>query len=219
MDKISRTLSFIKSCKKVLPGEEFSYQEAYCRYRLGKYASAMSILQVMPNEPRVLTLKAQILYRTGEFSEAARLFKDLQSSSVPEMQVNFEAASALAGETIDSPSSTFEVCYNQTLGLIKQFSFEQASHLIDCTRQLVTESTEFLSLELLEIIIMICTGHDLEAASLLKKYLLNERQLSESQKTVAMVNLALIEKSTLPENLALSGPQKHQLKLLKNYLQ
>lgn len=219
MDKISRALSFIKSCKKLLSGEDFSYKDAYCRYRLGKYASAMSILQVMPNEPRVLTLKAQILYRTGEFSEAARLFKDLQSSSVPEMQVNFEAASALAGETIDSPSSTFEVCYNQALGLMKQFSFENASHMIDRARQSAAERFEFASLELLEIIIMICTGHDLEAASLLKKFLLNERQLSESQKAVARVNLALIEKTPLPENMALSSPQKRQFQLLKNYLQ
>lgn len=219
MDKISRALSFIKACKKVLVNADFSYQEAYCRYRLGKYTSAMSILNEMTNSHEVLTLKAQILYRTGQYSAAALLFKELRSDSCPEMQVNFEAASALAGETLESPTTNIEVCYNQALGLIQQRSFEQATAAIDRAQALDTEKTESHSVALLEFIVMICMGHDLEAASLLKKFLLNERQLTQSQKTIASLNLALIEKSPLPENISLSAPQRRQLALFQNYLQ
>ena len=56
--------------------EKASFEKAYAFYRGKKDVAALGVIRKLDStEPRVMELKAQILYRMEKFGEALELFK------------------------------------------------------------------------------------------------------------------------------------------------
>ena len=74
----------------------FNFDEAYCNYRLGKFISALNVLNKLNRlDSRSKLLKGQIFYRLERFEEAADIFEELiglEEFPIEELKVNLLAA-------------------------------------------------------------------------------------------------------------------------------
>lgn len=113
---------------------DFTFDEAYCNYRLGKFISALNSINESV-DPRSELLKAQILYRLERFEESANIFESLIASEkfpVEELQVNLMAARSQKQVNEDLNqlvSDSFDSMYNLALIRLASNDFKGAEQL------------------------------------------------------------------------------------------
>lgn len=179
MEKFTLSLSSIKmSLKCGISAQDFSFEAAYCLYRLGKFQAAFRILETSMNPEHVL-LKAQCLYRLERFSESAEIFdalKNSQSFQIAELDVNLLAVMAQSGQTIEHVPSliNFDLVYNvalvylnsKQLGLAEQY----ASDCAEFTNQDDVSSGDLINSQIVSICALLASdANSPEAEFLLRK--------------------------------------------------
>jgi tetratricopeptide (TPR) repeat protein len=144
MEKFTLALSTIKMAhKRGFPKSAFVFESAYCLYRLGKFLSALNLIEKSKLDSRLNLLKGQILYRLERFEEADEIFNNLIKTdefSNQDLQVNLLAAKAQAGINSYEKVDSYDSAYN--LALVKF-----ANNEFKATEQLVNECEKFLELE------------------------------------------------------------------------
>lgn len=129
--------------KRGFPQSSFVFEFAYCLYRLGKFLSALNLIEKSEIDSRLNLLKGQILYRLERFQEAVEIFNNLIETdevSNKDLQVNLLAAKAQAGINSNEKVESYDSAYN--LALVKL-----ANNEFKATEQLVNECEKFLELE------------------------------------------------------------------------
>ena len=118
----------------------FNFDEAYCNYRLGKFISALNVLNKLNRlDSRSKLLKGQIFYRLERFEEAADIFEELiglEEFPIEELKVNLLAArSQIKGNTTSSDFhessniDSFDLIYNSALFKMASNDFKSAELL------------------------------------------------------------------------------------------
>ena len=177
MEKFTLALSTIKMAHKRGLNGGFLFESAYCLYRLGKFLSALNLIEKSKIDSRSKLLKGQILYRLERFDEAADIFNNLlKIGEFPseELQINLFAAKAQAGLNSDEKVESFDSAYN--LALIKLNSNDKKSveSLVDnCEKYFVNENTsqsDLINLKLVSICVLMSNKDNWpEAEFLLRK--------------------------------------------------
>ncbi|PJF17120.1 hypothetical protein PSACC_03078 [Paramicrosporidium saccamoebae] len=128
--------------------EGLVFERAYCQYRLGKYQAALEIVNgAEGSDPRLYTLKAQVLYRLNRFSESHQLYRTLLSAATEDderLVVNCNAAHALDTESTVSPVSvndSSETQFNYACHLAGRGDYDQALDVIDTSIQWAKEAS------------------------------------------------------------------------------
>lgn len=135
-----------------IPIEKASFEKAYAFYRRKNDKAAVNVLAKLDqNEPRVMELKAQILYRMERFEEALDVSKKLIRTHTDEFddlrRANLIAINARLGDEQEldlMDLDTFELQYNAACQLIAVQRFGEAQKLlekasVECRRTLAED--------------------------------------------------------------------------------
>lgn len=169
MDKFTLALSTIKMNKQF----GFIFEKAYCSYRLGKFISALNLLESTEKlDSKSKLLKGQIFYRLERFEEASTIFEHLIESEefpIEELQINLSAArSQLAFK--NSPSSqelsqvppvepSFDSVYNMAIYKLASKEFKEAEQLaFECCEKFSSDENVSQSDLINAKLVAICAG-------------------------------------------------------------
>lgn len=132
-------------------GEKLRFEEVYCRYKLRQHEEALSSLTGVvkgSKEQQAIAshLKAQILYRTGDYAQAISIYRSLLSSSSleavdPQLLVNLCAAASFSKKTAAMrevrellgskvPATSYELAYNLACCMIRLGDAAKAKELL-----------------------------------------------------------------------------------------
>lgn len=70
-------LVFFKMKKYCFDFSDLYFEKAYCHYRLNQPQKAFTILEQAEDDYRIKELKAQVLYRLEQFSDAVQVYQDI----------------------------------------------------------------------------------------------------------------------------------------------
>jgi tetratricopeptide (TPR) repeat protein len=174
--------NFVEALKLLNTTDGLVFERAYSQYRLGKYQAALdSIEGKEEGDPRLYTLKAQVLYRLNRYSESHQLYRTLLSAATEDDErliVNCNAAHALDIESTASPVSvnaSSETQFNYACHLAGHGDYEQALDVIDTAIQWAKEvsmddsaDNELRQFYLQKAFILSKTNHLDKAKTLLK---------------------------------------------------
>lgn len=109
-------------------------------YRQNKFDEALASLNGEEENPSNMLLQSQILYRLGKMDACVDIFKELQKSKIPSLEINFVAGLVSAGKAsevqkvLDSlrlkPADSFELAYNVACSLMERNMFKDAEELL-----------------------------------------------------------------------------------------
>lgn len=116
-----------------------AFERAYCLYSLHRNAEALAVLQEGGDTSQHALLAAQVHYRLGGHSEAARLLREAAESAPPSAELNTNVLAALisAGRSREAlehaegvEESGFELYYNRACAAIEVGELTEAKRLL-----------------------------------------------------------------------------------------
>ena len=127
LSKFQEAVKLIDSQNKKAGKEQFTFEKAYCLYRLEKYDQSHRLLPRLPQtEQRVQELSAQVAYRLGKYGESKATYtsmvKEYSDDFDMEREANFAAALSVGSEPNDV----------SFLGSLRTESMEQCFNLACC---------------------------------------------------------------------------------------
>nr|XP_002130413.1 signal recognition particle subunit SRP72-like [Ciona intestinalis] len=134
MNQFSEATKFIDATAEIK--DVLVFEKAYCQYRLLHTEEALeTISQVKDPDPRLLELKAQVLYKLGQYSEALIVYKNLikecSDDYEEERMTNISAVHAALSSfdgvktEMGFPIETYEQLYNKGCWLLGQDKVEE----------------------------------------------------------------------------------------------
>lgn len=162
-EDIEQVLGFIEGCSEEQK-ISLAAERAYCLYRLSRYSQVIEAVDSLA-EPSLEAkmIKAQALYKMGDFKEAVNVFANILNSdpdeeSLPEIQANYVAAHlGLIGFSTDQMNSSlnatgkesYELAFNLSCSILGDGSASysaananKARDLLDGARRMATELLE-----------------------------------------------------------------------------
>ena len=144
MEKFTLALSTIKMAhKRGIPQSDFVFESTYCLYKLGKFLSALNLIEKSRIDSRLKLLQGQILYRLERFGEAVEIFNSLIKTgefSTEDLQVNLLASKAQAGINSSEKVDSYDSAYNLALVKLSTNEFKAVEQLVnDCEKYLENE--------------------------------------------------------------------------------
>eukprot|EP00899_Mesostigma_viride_P008537 jgi/Mesvir1/17685/Mv07865-RA.1 len=146
LGQIPAALDAIKAAGPGL-SDALRVHEAYARYRSGAHAAALDLLRAIPpselaRHPGAAPLRAQILYRSGDYAGCIRVYEDefQRLSDSLEIKTNVLAAYVAGGRSHEvpavmqamkaQPSDSFEMAFNAACAAIERGELASAEAML-----------------------------------------------------------------------------------------
>lgn len=113
---------------------DFSFEAAYCYYRLNHLTKSLSVMEGVKNpQLKHQELKAQILYKLESYDTCFQLYRNIIKNSTDdfetERRTNFSAVAAQLGDSaniVTDDPETYELRYNSGCGLAAVGEYDRA---------------------------------------------------------------------------------------------
>nr|CAB3266574.1 signal recognition particle subunit SRP72-like [Phallusia mammillata] len=140
MSHFADALKFIETTPEIQ--ELLIFEKAYCQYRLLKTDEALETLKYVKNpDIRTLELKAQVLYKLGNYQESLKIYKQLMKECTDdyeeERMTNLSAVHAAlsAFENVETEIGfkveSYEQLYNKACWLLGRNRVEEAQKILE----------------------------------------------------------------------------------------
>lgn len=148
---LSRWSDALQCCEKYKGGEDsFTFERAYCQYRLNKFQEALDALATSNGDDsdRDQRLEAQVRYRMGDYKACAEIYERLHAESPDEngplvcaMASHISAEKArdavsLAKDAAQHLESSYEVCFNLACAYVDEDRLEEAEARLQDAKEL-----------------------------------------------------------------------------------
>eukprot|EP00761_Pharyngomonas_kirbyi_P014785 gb/GECH01014815.1/.p1 GENE.gb/GECH01014815.1/~~gb/GECH01014815.1/.p1 ORF type:complete len:587 (+),score=173.03 gb/GECH01014815.1/:1-1761(+) len=137
LNRISDVLNFLEEKDSCLQENDIAYEKAYCLYRNNNFEKALEIVKDYKDKS-YQHLKAQILYRMGDYNAAASEYEKIINVRDIEEVVNLSAAYTSGEQSHEGlkatkrcSDTTHELNYNAACAAIDMHSFDMAQELLN----------------------------------------------------------------------------------------